>query len=878
MESMYHCYNGQFDLIAKEDPQVAEAMEAELSRQRRNIELIASENIVSPAVMAAMGSILTNKYAEGYPGKRYYGGCQCVDVVEDIAINRAKELFGAEHANVQPHSGAQANMAVYFALLQPGDTVLGMSLAHGGHLTHGSPVNISGKYFNFHSYGVNDDGFIDYDALEKTAKEIRPKLIVAGASAYPRIIDFERISNIAKEIGAYFMVDMAHIAGLVAAGLHPSPVPYADVVTSTTHKTLRGPRGGLILCKEELGAAINKAIFPGTQGGPLMHVIAAKAVCFGEALRPEFKEYQQRVVNNSKVLASALLEKGFDLVSGTDNHLMLVDLRPMKITGKELEHRLDEVFITVNKNAIPNDPEKPFVTSGIRIGTPAVTTRGFGEEEMKTIAQLIFDTATDFEGTADKTRETVNDMCRRFPLYYTKTGELWMSTIAAIATPLAAGGLGVIRISGEDAINIADKIFRPYSGKSLKEMKGYTAAYGDVFDGETKIDDAVALVFRAPKSYTGENVVEISCHGGVYVLTRALRAALNAGAEPAEPGEFTKRAFLNGKMDLTAAEAVMSVISAHGEQALSAARTALEGALGRKINEIADSLIKISAGFAVWTDYPEEDIPELDFDAVKGSLEEAKEALSELLSTFEAGQAITEGVRTVICGVPNVGKSSLMNLLCGMERSIVTDIPGTTRDVVEETVKIGNVLLRLADTAGVRDTEDTVENIGVRLAVKRMRDAGLILAVFDGSRELKDEDREFLKALEGKRAIAVINKADLEIKTDIEEIKKSIPELVMLSCKTGKGLDNLRETIEKLLGTENFDTTAPMLANERQRSCCQRALDAIADALEALEKGVTSDAVNVCIDSAINSLLVLTGRKASEAVVDEVFRSFCVGK
>ena len=418
MESMYHCYNGQFDLIAKEDPQVAEAMEAELSRQRRNIELIASENIVSPAVMAAMGSILTNKYAEGYPGKRYYGGCQCVDVVEDIAINRAKELFGAEHANVQPHSGAQANMAVYFALLQPGDTVLGMSLAHGGHLTHGSPVNISGKYFNFHSYGVNDDGFIDYDALEKTAKEIRPKLIVAGASAYPRIIDFERISNIAKEIGAYFMVDMAHIAGLVAAGLHPSPVPYADVVTSTTHKTLRGPRGGLILCKEELGAAINKAIFPGTQGGPLMHVIAAKAVCFGEALRPEFKEYQQRVVNNSKVLASALLEKGFDLVSGgTDNHLMLVDLRPMKITGKELEHRLDEVFITVNKNAIPNDPEKPFVTSGIRIGTPAVTTRGFGEEEMKTIAQLIFDTATDFECTADKTRETVNDMCRRFPLY-----------------------------------------------------------------------------------------------------------------------------------------------------------------------------------------------------------------------------------------------------------------------------------------------------------------------------------------------------------------------------------------------------------------------------------------------------------------------------
>ena len=309
-------------------------------------------------------------------------------------------------------------MAVYFALLQPGDTVLGMSLAHGGHLTHGSPVNISGKYFNFHSYGVGDDGFIDYDALEKTAKEIQPKLIVAGASAYPRIIDFERIGKIAKEVGAYFMVDMAHIAGLVVAGLHPNPVHYADVVTSTTHKTLRGPRGGLILCKEELGAAINKAIFPGTQGGPLMHIIAAKAVCFGEALRPDFKEYQQRVVNNSKALAAALLEKGFDLVSGgTDNHLMLVDLRPMKITGKELEHRLDEVYITVNKNAIPNDPEKPFVTSGIRVGTPAVTTRGFGEEEMKTIAQLIYDTATDFEGTADKSREAVNAMCNRFPLY-----------------------------------------------------------------------------------------------------------------------------------------------------------------------------------------------------------------------------------------------------------------------------------------------------------------------------------------------------------------------------------------------------------------------------------------------------------------------------
>jgi glycine hydroxymethyltransferase len=418
MEKMFNDFIDQTEFIAKCDPEVASGMKAELDRQRRNIELIASENIVSPAVMAAMGSILTNKYAEGYPGKRYYGGCQFVDIVENIAIERAKEIFGAEFANVQPHSGAQANMAVYFALLQPGDTVLGMSLAHGGHLTHGSPVNISGKYFNFHSYGVGDDGFIDYDALEKTAKEIQPKLIVAGASAYPRIIDFERIGKIAKEVGAYFMVDMAHIAGLVAAGLHPNPVHYADVVTSTTHKTLRGPRGGLILCKEELGAAINKAIFPGTQGGPLMHIIAAKAVCFGEALRPDFKEYQQRVVNNSKALAAALLEKGFDLVSGgTDNHLMLVDLRPMKITGKELEHRLDEVYITVNKNAIPNDPEKPFVTSGIRVGTPAVTTRGFGEEEMKTIAQLIYDTATDFEGTADKSREAVNAMCNRFPLY-----------------------------------------------------------------------------------------------------------------------------------------------------------------------------------------------------------------------------------------------------------------------------------------------------------------------------------------------------------------------------------------------------------------------------------------------------------------------------
>lgn len=453
-----------------------------------------------------------------------------------------------------------------------------------------------------------------------------------------------------------------------------------------------------------------------------------------------------------------------------------------------------------------------------------------------------------------------------------------MKTIAAIATPLATAGIGVIRISGEAAIEIADSIFKPHSGKCLTKMKGYTAAYGDVFDGDEKLDDAVALVFRAPRSYTGEDVVEISCHGGIYVVQRVLRAALNAGAEPAEPGEFTKRAFLNGKMDLTAAEAVMSVVSAHGEQALSAARTALEGALGRKINEIAESLIKISAGFAVWTDYPEEDIPEIDFDKVDAALEEAKESLSELLSGFEAGQAITEGVNTVICGVPNVGKSSLMNLLCGRERSIVTDIPGTTRDVVEETVKVGKVLLRLADTAGVRNTEDTVENIGVRLAVKKMESAGLILAVFDGSKPIKDTDREFIAACEGKRAIAVINKTDLEIKADIDEINRSIPEVVLLSCKTGKGVDELIGTIERVLGTENIDTSAPMLANERQRSCCQKALDALIEASDALNMGVTSDAVNVCIDSAINSLLVLTGKKASEAVVDEVFRSFCVGK
>lgn len=400
------------------DPEVGAAMKKELARQRRNLELIASENIVSPAVMAAMGSVLTNKYAEGYPAKRYYGGCECVDVVENIAIERAKKLFGAEFANVQSHSGAQANFAVYFALLQPGDTVMGMNLAHGGHLTHGSPVNMSGKYYNFFSYGVNDDGFIDYDEFAKKAEEVKPKLIVAGASAYPRIIDFKRISEIAKSVGAYFMVDMAHIAGLVAAGVHPSPVPYADVVTTTTHKTLRGPRGGMILCKEELGAAINKAVFPGTQGGPLMHVIAGKAVCFGEALKPEFKEYQQNIVKNAAALAEGLMKRGINLVSGgTDNHLMLVDLRSVGITGKELEHRLDDVYITANKNAIPNDPEKPFVTSGIRLGTAAVTTRGLGAAEMDKIAEFIYLAATDFENKKEEIRNGVNEICKAYPLY-----------------------------------------------------------------------------------------------------------------------------------------------------------------------------------------------------------------------------------------------------------------------------------------------------------------------------------------------------------------------------------------------------------------------------------------------------------------------------
>jgi glycine hydroxymethyltransferase len=407
------------ELLKTADAEVYAAMEKELDRQKYGIELIASENFASPAVMQAMGTILTNKYAEGYPGKRYYGGCVNVDIVEDIARDRACKLFGAEHANVQPHSGAQANLAVYFAFLKPGDTVLGMSLAHGGHLTHGSPVNMSGSFFNFIPYGVSDEtGTIDYEELERLAKENNPKLIVAGASAYPRVIDFERIAAIAKSVGALFMVDMAHIAGLVAAGLHPSPVPYADIVTTSTHKTLRGPRGGMILCREELAKAIDKAIFPGTQGGPLMHIIAAKAVCFGEALQPEFKEYQAQVVKNAKALEKALLAEGFHLVSGgTDNHLLLIDLRPFHITGKEMEARLDEVHITVNKNAIPNDPEKPFVTSGIRVGTPAATTRGFVEEDMVEIASIMKLCATDFEAKKDEMIARVKVLCEKHPLY-----------------------------------------------------------------------------------------------------------------------------------------------------------------------------------------------------------------------------------------------------------------------------------------------------------------------------------------------------------------------------------------------------------------------------------------------------------------------------
>lgn len=406
------------EFLKNADPELAEAVEKELARQSRNIELIASENIVSEAVLAAAGTVLTNKYAEGYPGKRYYGGCECVDIAEEIARKRACELFGAEHANVQPHSGANANFAIYTAFCKPGDTVMGMNLAHGGHLTHGSPVNVSGMFFNIVPYGVNDDGYIDYEEMERIAKECKPRMIIAGASAYPRVIDFERISKIAKEVGAIFMVDMAHIAGLVAAGLHPNPVPYADVVTTTTHKTLRGPRGGLILCKEEHAKAIDKAIFPGTQGGPLMHIIAAKAVCFGEALKPEFKEYAKQIVANSKAFAKALLDEGFNLVSGgTDNHLCLVDLRPFGITGKEFEKRLDSVYITVNKNAIPNDPEKPFVTSGVRVGTPAATSRGFKEEDFVKVAHLMKLAATDIENQADYIRAEVCALCEKYPIY-----------------------------------------------------------------------------------------------------------------------------------------------------------------------------------------------------------------------------------------------------------------------------------------------------------------------------------------------------------------------------------------------------------------------------------------------------------------------------
>ena len=416
-----HMYADMLDTIgfvAESDPQVARAMQGELCRQRQNIELIASENVVSPAVLAAMGSVLTNKYAEGYPGHRYYGGCAWVDEVENIARERACRLFGAQHANVQPHSGAQANLAVYFALLNVGDTVLGMDLSNGGHLTHGSPVNMSGKNYRFVPYGVDENGYLDYEDLARKAREHHPKLIVAGASAYARTIDFERIGRIAKENGALYMVDMAHIAGLVAAGLHPSPVPYADVVTTTTHKTLRGPRGGMILCKEEYAKAIDKAIFPGTQGGPLEHIIAAKAVALGEALRPEFKEYQQRIVANAKALAAALVREGLALVSGgTDNHLMTVDLRGTGVTGKELEARLDEVRITANKNTVPNDPASPFVTSGLRIGTPAVTTRGMGEAEMEAIARCIADTVFRFEETKQRTLEAVQALTARFPLY-----------------------------------------------------------------------------------------------------------------------------------------------------------------------------------------------------------------------------------------------------------------------------------------------------------------------------------------------------------------------------------------------------------------------------------------------------------------------------
>ena len=416
---MYSQYLDTIEFVAQFDPDVADGMRKELARQRRNFELIASENIVSPAVMAAMGSVFTNKYAEGYPGKRYYGGCQCVDIVEEIARKRACELFGAEHANVQPHSGAQANMAVYFAFLEPGDTVMGMNLAEGGHLSHGSPVNMSGKYYNFVSYGVDPVTHrIDYDKVKEIAMENKPKLIVAGASAYPRIIDFQKFREIADSCGAMLMVDMAHIAGLVAAGVHPNPVPYADIVTTTTHKTLRGPRGGLILCKEKYAKAIDKAVFPGSQGGPLMHVIAAKAVCLGEALKPEFKAYGEQIVKNAQALANGLTSRGHKLVSGgTDNHVMLLDLSDCEITGKELEHNMDEVYLTANKNTIPNEKRSPFITSGVRLGTAAVTSRGLVEEDMDKIAEFIHLVIEDFEGNKDKVRAGVEELIAKYPLY-----------------------------------------------------------------------------------------------------------------------------------------------------------------------------------------------------------------------------------------------------------------------------------------------------------------------------------------------------------------------------------------------------------------------------------------------------------------------------
>ena len=406
------------EFLTQQDPEVGNAVRAEYDRQRRNIELIASENFVSEAVLAAASTVLTNKYAEGYPGKRYYGGCECVDVVEDLARDRVKKLFGADHANVQPHSGASANFAVYQALCNIGDTVMGMNLDNGGHLTHGSPVNFSGLNYNMVAYGVNDQGYIDYDQVRDLAKKHKPKMIIAGASAYPRIIDFKTFGEIAHEVGAYLFVDMAHIAGLVATGLHPSPVPYADVVTTTTHKTLRGPRGGVIRCTEALAKTLDKAIFPGAQGGPLMHIITAKAVAFGEALKPEFKTYQEQVLKNAKALAASLMEAGFDLVSGgTDNHLMLVDLRKANITGKEMEKRLDQVNITVNKNTIPDDPQSPFVTSGIRVGVPAATSRGLKEEDMALIGKLMWKTATEFETAQDEIIAGVKSITDKYPMY-----------------------------------------------------------------------------------------------------------------------------------------------------------------------------------------------------------------------------------------------------------------------------------------------------------------------------------------------------------------------------------------------------------------------------------------------------------------------------